>query len=339
MDTVVIDGSEGEGGGQMLRTSLGLSLVTGRAFRVENIRARRGNPGLRRQHLAAVRAAGAVGVAEIEGDELGSKTVSFRPTTIRAGEHTFSVGTAGSATLVLQTVLPALLRADAPSSIVLEGGTDNPMAPSFDFLQKSFAPFVNRTGAKRDLAIERRGFYPAGGGRFTAQITPARTLTFPDLIARGDVRRVHLVARVAHLPSSIAHRMLLAARDPLELDREGLMTDFETGSVGPGVELEAHVTLDSHVEVHTVLGEKRLRSEQVAALCVAEVQSYLATGVPVGEHLADQLLLLAALAGKGTFVTSEPTLHTRTQCDIIARFLEVPIRIERDGARYAVIVG
>lgn len=338
MDFVEIDGSEGEGGGQMLRTSLGLSLVTGRPFRVKRIRAGRQKPGLRRQHLAAVRAAAAVGDAEITGDEIGSSEISFRPRGVRAGEHAFAVGTAGSATLVLQTVLPALLRATAPSSLTLEGGTDTAMAPTFDFLACSFAPFVARAGARLDLVLERRGFNPGGGGRFRAAITPG-ALSFPDLLARGEVGAVKAVARVANLPTSIAHRMLHAVREPLGLDREGFVVDDVRDASGPGALLEIHVPVGSHVEVMTAIGDKGTRSERVAAQALAQAQAYLRSGVPVGEHLADQVLLLAALAGKGAFLTSEPTQHTRTQMDVIRRFLEVRIGVERHTDGYVVSVG
>jgi RNA 3'-terminal phosphate cyclase (ATP) len=214
MDFVEIDGGEGEGGGQMLRTSLGLSLVTGRPFRVQRIRAGRQKPGLRRQHLAALRAAAAVGDAEITGDEIGSSEISFRPRAVRGGEHAFAVGTAGSATLVLQTVLPALLRAEVPSMVTLEGGTDTAMAPTFDFLECSFAPFVRRAGASLDFALERCGFNPGGGGRFRAAITPGAPLVFPDLLERAEVKAIKAIARIANLPASIAHRMLHAVREP-----------------------------------------------------------------------------------------------------------------------------
>ncbi len=336
---IEIDGSEGEGGGQILRTSLGLSLVTGRPFRLVNVRAGRATPGLRRQHLASLRAAQAVGNAVITGDEVGSMAVSFAPRGVVAGAHAFVVGTAGSATLVLQTVLPALLRADAPSTISLEGGTDNPMAPSYDFLAKSFAPFVARGGASLDLTLGRRGFYPAGGGRFTAHVVPTKAFTFDEVTTRGDVLGIRAIARVANLPPSIAHRMLHVVRDAFGLDRDALVADESTDALGPGVSLEIHVALASHTEVFTVIGEKRTRSEAVAAACIAEARAFIEADVPVGEHLADQVLLLAALAGKGSFVTSTPTQHTMTQRDVIARFLEVPIRIERHGARHVITVG
>ena len=164
-----IDGSFGEGGGQILRTSLSLSLATGKAFRIENIRAGRERPGLLRQHLTAVLAAAEVGGAEVNGATLGSAALTFSPDRIRPGDYRFSVGTAGSGTLVFQTVLPALMLASEPSRIVIEGGTHNSAAPPFDFLARTFLPLLERMGPKVQLQFERYGFYPAGGGRFCAE--------------------------------------------------------------------------------------------------------------------------------------------------------------------------
>lgn len=184
---IKMDGSQGEGGGQILRSALSLSLCTGQAFRIENIRARRKKPGLLHQHLTAVLAARAVGGAEVVGAELGSQTLEFRPGKVRPGRHRFAVGTAGSATLVFQTILPPLMTADGPSFIELEGGTHNPLAPPFDFLTGSFLPLIERMGAAVQGRLERPGFYPAGGGRFEASIEPAGSLGRLELMERGPI--------------------------------------------------------------------------------------------------------------------------------------------------------
>jgi RNA 3'-terminal phosphate cyclase (ATP) len=162
-DMLTIDGSQSEGGGQVLRSSLALSLVTGRPFAIENIRAGRKKPGLLRQHLTAVLAAAEVSAAEVEGAALASRRLLFRPGRVRAGDYAFRVGTAGSATLVLQTVLPALLLAEGESTLTLEGGTHNPMAPPVDFLENAYLPLVNRLGPRVKVQLVRPGFYPAGG--------------------------------------------------------------------------------------------------------------------------------------------------------------------------------
>ncbi|HZI07316.1 MAG TPA: RNA 3'-terminal phosphate cyclase, partial [Archangium sp.] len=200
-----IDGSKGEGGGQVLRTSLALSLVTGTPFRMENIRAGRAKPGLLRQHLTAVKAATAIGDAEVTGAELHSKELTFRPRALKAGDYHFAIGTAGSATLVLQTVLPALLSASGPSALVLEGGTHNPAAPPFDFLTKAYLPLVGRMGPRVEATLERPGFFPAGGGKFRVSVQPAplRPLHLPE---RGRVVRRRASALVAQLPYEIGKR-------------------------------------------------------------------------------------------------------------------------------------
>ena len=186
---ITIDGSEGEGGGQILRTSLALSLITGQPFRMERIRVKRQKPGLLRQHLTAVEAAKTVGCGQVEGAEMNSQTLEFRPGPVTPGNYRFAVGTAGSATLVLQTVLPSLLTASGRSTLTLEGGTHNPLAPPFDFLARSFMPLIHRMGPSVELELRRPGFYPAGGGRFHARIEPVKRLAKFAIMERGAILR------------------------------------------------------------------------------------------------------------------------------------------------------
>src|SRR6266496_1045455 len=185
---IAIDGSEGEGGGQILRAALALSLVTGQAFRMERIRAKRQKPGLLRQHLTAVEAARTVGCAEVSGAAMNSQTLEFRPVAVTPGNYRFAVGTAGSATLVLQTILPPLLAANGTSTLTLEGGTHNPFAPPFDFLAHCFVPLIRRMGPTIELELRRPGFFPAGGGKFLARIEPAKKLSRLVLLDRGAIR-------------------------------------------------------------------------------------------------------------------------------------------------------
>ena len=203
---ICIDGSFGEGGGQILRTALSLSLSTGTPFRIQNIRAGRERPGLLRQHLTAVLAASEIGEAQVEGAVLGSTEVTFTPATVRSGEFHFAVGTAGSGTLVFQTILPALMRAAAPTRVVIEGGTHNFAAPPFDFLDRTFLPLIARMGPRVSVKLERYGFYPAGGGRFVAEIEPCRSLTPIYLGVRGEIRSKRVRAIVANLSRRIAER-------------------------------------------------------------------------------------------------------------------------------------
>ncbi|HJZ83720.1 MAG TPA: RNA 3'-terminal phosphate cyclase [Polyangia bacterium] len=331
---LTIDGAQGEGGGQILRSSLALSLVTGTPFRMVNVRARRSRPGLLRQHLCALRAAAEVGAAEVSGAELGAREIEFRPGAAgaRAGEYTFSVGTAGSATLVLQTVLPALVRLVAASALTLEGGTHNPAAPPFDFLAQSFLPLLARMGPLVSATLERPGFYPAGGGRIRARIEPA-PLKPLELLQRGALTAPRVRAVVAALPRTIAEREVARLAARLRGHRSCFQVEEVADPIGPGnvvmIELpSAHVT-----ELFTGFGERGVRAEAVADRVAREAEAYLAADVPVGPHLADQLLLPMALAGGGRFRTLAPTAHTRTQIEVLQKFLGLKVGAEPESDR------
>jgi RNA 3'-terminal phosphate cyclase (ATP) len=334
---IEIDGSIGEGGGQILRSSLSLSLATGQAVRLFNLRANRPKPGLMRQHLTAVLAAAEVGSADVRGAELRSREITFSPGPVRAGDYHFAVGTAGSATLVLQTVLPVLITADGPSSLILEGGTHNDHAPPFDFVDKTFLPLINAMGPHVKARLDRPGFYPAGGGRIEVQVTPAAKLGRLDLIDRGRVIGVRARALVARLPKHIAARELTVIARKLGLRRKQLDVVEETRSASAGnvvlIEIQsAHLT-----EVITGFGAIGTPAEKVAARAAREARDYLDAGVPVGAHLADQLLLPLALAGGGSFRTPEITDHTRTNIEVIRRFLDLEIAVTEHEDRTATI--
>ena len=321
---ITIDGSMGEGGGQVLGTSLALAMLTGQPFRIEKIRAGREKPGLLRQHLTAVRAAAEVCSADVQGDEIGSRELSFTPGKVAGGHYEFAVGTAGSATLVLQTVLPALLTAAEPSTLLLEGGTHNPWAPPFDFLQRAFLPLVERMGPKVAAELDRHGFYPAGGGRFRVSIQPAARLVPLVLLERGAIRHRAATAVLSQLPMDIAVRELKTIGRKLALNVDPPNIIFVKDPVGPGnvvfVEIESeHVT-----EVFTGFGRLRVSAEAVADKVSSEVRRYLAAGVPVGEHLADQLLVLLTATG-GKFRTVKPSRHTMTNIEVIKAFVPVEI--------------
>src|SRR5262249_10647780 len=336
---VIIDGSEGGGGGQLLRTALSLSLVTGLPFRIEHIRAGRRKPGLLRQHLTAVYAAAQVGRARLVGAELGSQTLSFEPSAIQPGEYEFAVGTAGSATLVFQTLLPALLRGRSPSRITIEGGTHNPFAPPFDFLARTFLPIVERMGASVDARLERFGFYPAGGGRMTFAIVPCPALRPVTLLHRGATC-VHARGLVASLPETIAKREMRIVRERLGLERHLCRIESVEGSVGPGNVLLIVVEGESLTEIVTGFGVKGVAAEKVASDACDEAERYLSSDVPVGSHLADQLLIPMALSGGGSFRTLSPSAHTQTNAGVVRRFLGVPIAIEAEGEHaYRITIG
>ncbi|RKH98282.1 RNA 3'-terminal phosphate cyclase [Corallococcus sp. AB038B] len=329
---VRIDGSQGEGGGQVLRTALALSLVTGTPFEMVNVRAGRAKPGLLRQHLTALKAAETVGAAEVTGAELGSKQLSFHPRALSAGNYHFAVGTAGSATLVLQTVLPALLHAEGASTLMLEGGTHNPAAPPFEFLEKAYLPLLRRMGPRVDVTLERPGYYPAGGGRFRVDIHPSKLQPL-QLLERGRVLRTEAVAQVAAIPFDVAKRELDTVAAALKLRPDQQRPEELKRAFGPGNVLRVEVESEHVTEVFTGFGERGKRAEVVAEEVAAKVKRYLDAGVPVGEHLCDQLLLLCALAKGGNFRTVALDSHSLTQRETMAWFLDVKVdarELERD---------
>ena len=327
-----LDGSFGEGGGQILRSALGLSLVTGEAFAIEKIRAGRKNPGLLRQHLTAVNAAAQVGAAEVTGAHIGSQELTFKPSRDgsrrRGGDYSFAIGTAGSATLVFQTVLPALLVADHASTLRLEGGTHNPFAPPFDFLVKVFLPLLARLGAKVTARLLRYGFYPAGGGKVEITIEPCAQWKRLELSERGALLHTRATALVANLPRSIAERELQVIGRKLNLAGQQLEVLETTNSNGPGNAVMVQIDSANLTELFIAFGEKGVRAEEVATRVAHEARAYMASGAAVGEHLADQLLIPLAAGEGGVFTTMKPTLHTTTNIEVIKRFLDVTIEVE-----------
>jgi RNA 3'-terminal phosphate cyclase (ATP) len=329
---LLIDGSMGEGGGQILRTSLALSLCCDRPFRIRNIRQARRRPGLRPQHLAAVRAAAAISRAEVEGDRIGSVDLWFAPGTVEPGDYQFDIGTAGSASLVLQTVLPALARVAEPSALVITGGTHNERAPTFEFMERAFLPIVRRMGIHCRLRLERAGYYPAGGGRIRAEIAPSGRFLPLSLNERGTVIDVCAHARIAHLPRHVAERELGVVRRELGIPEERAIVLEDADSAGPGNIVNLIVTSTHVTEVFSGFGRRGMPAERVAAGAAARARQYLESGVPVGRHLADQLLLPMVLAGGSSFTTLAPSSHTRTNAALLAQFTGSSFRFERVDA-------
>lgn len=324
---IVIDGSYGEGGGQVLRTSLTMSLVTGQPFRIDRIRAGRKKPGLLNQHLMAVDAAAEIGRAEVSGNDIGSQQLDFAPTGITPGRYRYAIGTAGSCTLVLQTVLPALIVADAASELILEGGTHNPFAPPFDYLAEVFLPLLNRMGPAVTARLDRYGFYPAGGGRIHITIEPCRRLKRLDMRERGNILARAARAVVARLPRHIGEReMTYVGRQP-GFDRAHLQVEETQASPGPGNAVMVRIECERITELFTAFGKRGVTAETVAEAAVREAAEYESSGAPVGRHLADQLLIPMVLAGGGTFRTLPPTLHTTTNVHVLKQFLDVDVTV------------
>lgn len=336
-DLVVIDGSMGEGGGQILRSALALSLVTRKPLRIEKIRAGRKNPGLLRQHLTAIQAAKEIGGAKVTGDQIGSREITFEPKDIAAGEYRFAIGTAGSTTLVLQTILPALVAADSVSALTLEGGTHNPMAPPFDFLQKAFLPVLSRMGIRFETQLDRYGFYPAGGGKAFVKIEPAACLTPIDLTNRGRTVKRKAWAVVANLPRHVAERELATLQKKVSWPDDSFEVVEVKESPGPGNILMIEWESEHITELFTAFGEKGLPAEAVADRAADEMNKYLKADVAVGSYLADQLLLPFAMARGGSFTTLPLSRHSTTNIEVIRKFLDVEIQVDRREDRTCMV--
>ena len=281
-----------------------------------------------RQHVTAVEAACAIGGTECEELQVCASELSVAPGKVRAGEHLFAVGTAGSTGLVLQTVLPPLMLADRPSRLVLEGGTHNVYAPPFDFLERVYLPLINRMGPKVSARLVRHGFYPAGGGRIEVDIAPAPRLGRLELTDRGERRRVEARALIAALPGEIALRELAAADKLLDWGETSSRVVLLPHEVGPGNILMLEAEFDNVTEIVSGFGKLGVPAEQVAQKAAKRMAGYLASGAFAGPYLADQLLLPMALAGGGSFTTVKPSQHARTAADVIALFLDVTIAFE-----------
>ncbi len=334
---ITLDGSMGEGGGQILRTALALSMATSQPFRIDNIRAGRPKPGLMRQHLTAVAAATQICGAQASGVEMGAQWLEFRPGAIQPGQYHFAVGTAGSATLVLQTVLPALLLANGQSSVELEGGTHNPYAPPFDFLEKCFLPVINAMGPRVTARLERPGFYPAGGGKFRVTIDPVKKLapihfTEPEKIVRRSGRVL-----IAGMPNTVAQRQLEVLGRRTGWDASCFTIESLPESAGPGNAVVLELQSDQLTEILTGFGQKGVSSEAVIEQLGGQMRSYITAKVPVGHYLADQLLLPMALAGGGSFLTIPLSRHSKTNIEVIQKFLSIPIHVLAPRDRIALV--
>ena len=327
-----IDGAMGEGGGQVLRTSLALSIITGRPIEVRRIRANRKKTGLLRQHLTAALAAAEISGGTLDGAELRSKTLNFSPGSVRSGAYRFAIGTAGSTTLVLQTVLPPLLLAEGPSKIVLEGGTHNPSAPPYDFLARALLPLIERMGPRVSARLEAHGFYPAGGGRLVVDIEPADRLEPIELHERGKLVERSVTAQVAYLPDHISDRMLARFQKRSGWPDRQLNHQTIESSRSPGAVLIAELQHEGLTEIFTAFGQPGVRSEAVAETLFKVVRSYRKHEAPVGEYLADQLIVPLALAGGGGFTTHGLSMHAKTQLELVELFLGAKARVEETDA-------
>jgi RNA 3'-terminal phosphate cyclase (ATP) len=324
---IVIDGSQGEGGGQILRTSLSLSMITGTPFRIEKIRAGRRKPGLLRQHLTCVTAATAISGATVTGAELGSAVLTFEPGPIKGDTYDFAIGSAGATTLVFQTVLPALLRAADASRVTLSGGTHNPFAPTFDYVVRAYLPLLARMGATVEATLHKPGYYPAGGGKWHAVIQPCAHLQPLVLEETGKLVTRRIIADVANVPFDVAERECAVSQHLLGWPPETAQPRSVRAD-GNGNVLTVELGFANLTELFVGFGERNLAAEEVATRTVQQVRAYQLARAPVGPHLCDQLLLPLGLAGAGHFITGQPTEHTRTNIAVIEKFLSVEFTLD-----------
>jgi RNA 3'-terminal phosphate cyclase (ATP) len=342
---IELDGSLGEGGGQILRTALALSLITGKAFRIDNIRAKRPKPGLMRQHLACVQAAVAVGggaddTQAVSGSgqavAVGETSLTFTPGKICAGEYEFAIGSAGSCMLVLQTVLWPLVMADRASALTLRGGTHNPMAPSLSFLQL-LTPYLSGLGPDlMAMELRRHGFYPAGGGEVRVAVRPpavsgAQGLAPVHIMQRGALVEAYAECLHGGIPKGAAERELEVLKTGLGWKADQMRNRALRSNEGPGNALLVVLKYEHITEVFAAYGERGVSAEHVADKLLHEVRDYLMHSAPVGPHLADQLMIPMALAavrsgkgqGGGQYWATELTEHTRTNAQVIEKFLPI----------------
>lgn len=344
-----IDGARGEGGGQVLRTSLALAAITGQAVRLYNLRAGRQNSGLAPQHLTAVRALAQVCAAEVRGGALRSTTVEFHPQAPpRAGDYTIDVteaaagGSAGAVTLILQALLLPLALADGASRLTLRGGTHVPWSPPLHHLTEVFVPMVARMGVRADVRLSQWGFYPAGGGEVTAEIRGRRgALAAQTWLERGPLKRVWGRAVAANLPAHIAQRMAGRARNLLsEAGLHPEITPLRERAASPGAVTLLFSEYENAVSGFSALGEKGKPSEQVATEAALDLLAQHRSGQALDMHLADQMLLPMALAeGRSRFTTCRVTQHLLTNAAIIQHFIPAQIVVEgEEGDAGTVIV-
>ena len=324
---IEIDGSCGEGGGQILRTSLSLAAITGQAVHFTRIRAKRRKPGLMRQHRICALAAAEITGGTLTGAELNSQEMTFVPGSIRGGDYHFQTGSAGSTMLIAQTVVPILLHAEKPSRVVLEGGTHVPGAPVFEFFDRVFLPCLRRLGAEVKAELVRTGFYPVGGGQVVLEIQPVREWRNLELAEGGKQTGGRIVAIGSGIDREILEDEVRITREQLG-ERDWTTEIREADSPGPGNVLYLELVRENITELFSVCGEFELSRKTVAERVAEMTRKYLQSGVVVGRFLADQLLLPMALGKGGKYFTLPPSLHTKTNVETIRKFLEAGIEMD-----------
>jgi len=331
-----LDGSYGEGGGQLVRTAVALAAITGRPVAIRNVRANRDKPGLAPQHVAAVRAVAALAGASVEGVELRSRSIRFSPHALAGGSFRFDVGTAGSVTLLLQALLPVMIAGGKPCEAAVIGGTDVRMAPPLDYLREVLLGLLARMGAQVRLEVRKRGYYPRGGGEVRVSVSPS-ALRPAALDAPGALRSISGLAHVANLPEHIAMRMRASALGRLASPR-GVTPDIACRVLGPDEAIGQGGAIVAWARTEgTVLGagrtaERGVPAEALGEAAGSELAADLAAGAAIDMHAADQLLVYFALARGGALTTRAVSLHARTGIWLIEQFLPVRFEVSQASA-------
>lgn len=326
----MIDGSYGEGGGQILRTALTLSAILGRPVEIVKIRAGRKNPGLQAQHLACVRALVELTAAEVQGAELGSTFLYFKPGPISGGEYRFDVGTAGAVSLVFQTIFAPLACARMPSALTMTGGTHVPWSPPAPYMSEVFLPIAGQMGLSASWQVQRPGFYPRGGGVVRAVVQPSTRLTPVDLSERGELVAIRGHSTVARLPRRIAERQAVHVQRRLE--DAGYAAEIEVQELDaacPGDSLFLWAEFVRSRAGFGALGERGKPAERVADEAVEALLEFLAGDFATDSHMADQLAILMALApGRSVVTTARVSQHLLTNLWTIQQYLPLSISLE-----------
>jgi RNA 3'-terminal phosphate cyclase (ATP) len=351
METVSIDGSLGEGGGQILRTSLALSCITGKALHMENIRANRRNPGLAKQHISCVYAVRDITSGICSGVELGSQILDFQPGKIQGGNFSSDIGSAGSASLVIQTIMPPLFLADKSSTVTVTGGTHNPMSPPYDFFERTFLPAIATGGFNAKCRLLKHGFFPAGGGKIKIDVQPwdKESSSTIDFCQPAEKFEISAIVCTAKLPSHIADRQRgLLLRSPLAYQGDEKMRlsqplKFETielvdvtDSDGPGNCVMILLSGEHRETVLSAFGEKGKPSEKVIREAVNLTTEFLKSAAAIAHFLADQLLIYMAMTRTGSFATDKLSSHLQTNIEVIKRFLPVDFAIEQQKTAFKI---
>ena len=348
---IEIDGSYREGGGQILRTALSLSCLFQKPFRIFNIRKGRKKPGLMPQHLTCVRASQLIANAKVKGDDVGSTELLFSPGEVKSGDFFFDIGTAGSTSLVLQTVIPSLIFSKAKTIVTLKGGTHVPFSPSYDYLAGIFSSFLKKIGVNIKLSIESYGFYPKGGGKVRAEILPVQEIKSLRIAARGTILRMSGYSGVGNLPFSIAERQknalveklfpsVIPPHPPLiKWGFENIAIELlNVSTPGQGTFIYLQSESEHTIAGFTSLGERRKMAEVVGEEAAIEFYAYYSTDAGLDPHMADQIVLYLSMCDKeSVFTTSCITEHLMTNLWVIGLFHEYQCSVEGEVGKPGIV--